>query len=72
MKTKSKKNYQYTRCFICGNKETKYRKYIYYQDKRVLLPAEFYICDKCFRIQANKKYTLTDGNTYKWEKTIFF
>lgn len=62
----------YTNCFICKKPEKKYRKYIYYGETRVLLPSEFYICDNCFKIKTNEKYTLQDGNTYEWVRSSWF
>jgi hypothetical protein len=66
------KNFVFTRCFICGRNEKLYRKIMYSNGKAILLPNKFYICDHCYKIETNKKYTLPDGMTYEWRRVYSF
>lgn len=52
---------KYNNCFICGKKETLYRKVYKTREGLVRNPNDFWICDRCYNIEIGKMIKLQDG-----------
>lgn len=63
-----RKKGKYNRCFICGNKETLYKKIYKTNEGLLRSPNEFFICDKCYKIEIGKLIKLQDGEEFYFLK----